>query len=177
MSPIMIPTAVSASACDLSCLLHETHSDCHEVRSATSGEDGTMSMPPGMDMDSEHGESMMSVDSSVSATPSHAMPIHFHARTEGMTERSEHPMKIGAETTSTPDHLNGISFCAHGLCAQLSTSESPPPGHLCQNNSLHPVPIPISGPVDLWIGFYSASRGTGTPKILLSDCLLTTLRI
>src|ERR1017187_2050718 len=59
---LIVSTSVSASACDLSCWLRQTHSDCHAVNSAIAGKDDTaMSMPPGMDtgmdMGSDHNES------------------------------------------------------------------------------------------------------------------------
>jgi hypothetical protein len=179
LSILIVSTSMSASACDLSCWLRQTHSDCHAVNSAgVDKDDTTMSMPSGMDMGmgmgSGHSESM--TGPAMSGTqPGHSMLMLPQM---GMaTERFESASEPGTGRGAMPDYSKGISSCAHEPCSQAWASASPPAGDHSQPKSPRPIAISISAPVNLRVAFCSIRVGTHPPGILASDRLVTTLRI
>ncbi len=175
LSLLMVLTSVSASACDLSCGLHQAHSDCLTVSSVTSGKNTSMSMPSDMDMGSDHSSSMTGSDTSMNLMPGHSMSMP--PAMEGVTERLEPVTKPEMSTSAMPDHSKGIPSCTHEPCSQTSISMSPPAGDHCRPNFLQWVAVSISSPTNLWIGVHWIGPGTPPPKILVANRLVTTLRI
>jgi hypothetical protein len=176
LSLLLISSPVSAWACDLSCTLHQAHSDCHNVGSATASDDATvMSMPPGIDMGSDQTESPTGTDTVMSATPGHSMPMS--PQQEMATQRFEQGTKSDMKTAAIHVHSKSMSSCTHETCSQLSASTSPPNADHSQPNSLHWIAVSISSPVNLWVGFHWAVLRTLPSKLLTADRLITTLRI
>lgn len=174
LSLLLVSAPVSAWACDVSCSSHQAQSDCHS--SATASKDDTaMSMPPGMDMGPDQGESPMGTDTAMGATPSHSMSMS--PQQEMVTRRFEQATKPVTRTDTLHDHSKGISSCTHESCSQLSTSASPPHADHSQPNSLHWLAVSISSPVNLLVSFHWVRLGISPPKLLTSDRLVTTLRI
>jgi hypothetical protein len=206
LSLLMVSTSVSASACDLSCWLHQAHADCLTVGSVTADKDGAamsmpsdmdmhpvesermvgahigadatavpMSMPADMDMGPDDSNSMASSDANLNARPGQtlAMPPQL----EGVTESFGRAAKAEMGTRAMLNHSGTLSSCMHEPCSQTSMSVSPPTGDHSQTSSLHWMPIGISNPVSLWIGFHWIRPGTPPAKILAVDHLTTTLRI
>jgi hypothetical protein len=201
LSLLMVSTSVSASACDLSCWLNQTHSDCY-----TEAKDGAaMSMSPDMDMRSREGEhaigpqmgpdpmtdsmpmpSDMDMGADNSGSPAGA-DTKLHARLghsmtmpqqlEGLTETSVRVAKGEMGGRAMLDHSGSLSACMHEPCSQTSMSVSPPTGDHSQPTSLYWMPTGISNPVNIWTTFHWTSPGTSPPKILAVDHLTTTLRI
>jgi len=175
LSLLMVSTSVSASACDLSCWLHQAHFDCHTASSSTTLEETPMSMSPDMDMSSNHSESMIQPDAGMNAIPGHSMPMSPELRMA--TERFESATKPELRTSALHNHSKAVSSCTHETCSQISASVSPPQADRCQPNSLHWVAINVSSPVNLWIDLHWIRPGTSPPKLLATHRLVTTLRI
>jgi hypothetical protein len=174
LSLLMVSTSVSASACDLSCWLRQTHSDCHTVGPAAASKDD-MPMPAGADMDSGPAESSMAPDSTVSATPAHSMPMA--PQQEMAAERFVHGTRPDMRTSAMPEHSRSVSSCTHETCSQISASASPPGADHAQLDSLHWMAVSISSPVNLLTGFHWIHLGTPPPTLLSADRLITALRI
>src|SRR6202521_4634874 len=173
LSLLLVSTPVSAWACDMSCSLHQAHSDCRT--SATTKDDTGMSMSPDMDMGSDHSESSKMPDTVMSATPGHSMSTS--PQQEMATQRFEHATKPKLATGVMHDHSKRLSSCTHETCTQVSASASPPGANYSQPNSLHWVEVSFLSPVNLWVGFRWIRPGTSPPKLLTADRLVTTLRI
>lgn len=150
LSLLMVSAPVSASVCDLSCWLRQTHSDCHAAGPASHDKDDAMSMPdgmaPGMDMGPGMSMSMSTVD------------------------------RQSAPATGQPEPKN-LTSCAHEACGQISVSASPPNRDCAASNSLHRVAISASISVHFLTGFLLTGPGTPPPKIPAVDRIATTLRI
>jgi hypothetical protein len=174
LSLLLVSTPVSAWACDLSCSSHQAHSDCH-TSATTSKDDAAMSMPPGMDMGSDHSESSMGPDTAMSAVPGHSMSMS--PQQEMATQRFEEATRPEMKTRAMHDHSKSVSSCTHETCSQVSASASPPGADHPQPNFLHRVAISISSPANLWITFHWIRPGTLPPELLTVDRLVTTLRI
>jgi hypothetical protein len=199
---LLVLAPVSASACDLSCWLHQAHSDCHLAQSGSESgsqnQGSAMSMPPGMDMGpgagagagtrmhpgSRNSESQMTPRELVNGTPD-----HFMSRMELVTDGVEHAAERNPRTNATPAPSpasspvpsNDLLDCIHGLCSQVSALASPPSAGGFQPGSPHSISIDISvlinrstGPLT---GLRASAIGTAPPKILAADRLLTPLRI
>ena len=206
LSLLMVSTSVSASACDLSCGLHQAHSDCLTVGSVTADKDGpAMSMPSDMDMRPDESERMvgahmgadatalsmsmppdmdMGPDDSNSMTSSNAnlnarpgQTLAMPPQLEGVTESFGRAAKAEMGTRAMLNHSGTLSSCMHEPCSQTSMSVSPPTGDRVQPSSLHWMPTGISNPVNIWTTFHWISTGPPPSKILAVDHLTTTLRI
>jgi hypothetical protein len=174
LSLLLVSAPVSAWACDFSCSSHQARSDCH-TSTTTSNDDTATSMPPGMDMGSDHSEGSMGSETDMNAIPGHSMPMPLTQ--EMATRRFEQATKPEMRTVATHDHSKSVSSCTHGTCSQVSASASPPGADHSQPNSLHRIAISISIPVNLWIAFHWIRTGTPRSKLLTADRLVTTLRI
>ena len=169
LSILIVSTSMSASACDLSCGLRQTHSDCHAASSATTDKDD-VAMPSGMDMGSDQNESATGPGMSA-VPPAHSMLMVPEMTTEQFDTKPE------TGRSAMPGHSKTGSSCARETCSQISVSASPPSGDHPQPNSPHRIAISISTPVNLRIAFYSTRVGSPPALILASDRLVTTLRI
>jgi hypothetical protein len=156
MSLLMVSTSVVASACDLSCLLHQAQPDCHARGSATAKEAG-MSMSTGVAMDMGPSESQRMTPprdgTGTAAQESMSMPadmdmgserrdspVAVNARTnakpshlmpmpprpEMATVRLLRAAKPGMETSVMPDHSWTLSTCTDETCSRISASASLP---------------------------------------------------
>jgi hypothetical protein len=171
---ILIAAApASVSACDLSCWLHQAHSDCHSASSALRNEDDAM--PPmdmssmdmsGMDMGAMDKASGNGQVQSASGVPDHSM-IHLDLAADG-----------GEQTTEPGASHNGsgsLSSCVHEACGQTAVSASPPRTHRLNFDPSF-APINETLLVNRTIGMHRISPGTFLPDISLANCF-TTLRI
>jgi hypothetical protein len=174
LSLLMVSTPVSAWACDLSCSSRQARSDCH-FSTTTSKDDTVMSMPPGMDMGSDHSESSMGPDAVISGMPSHSMTMFPHQ--EMAAQNFEQAAKSEMRTGAAHDHSKSVTSCTHETCSQVSTSTSPPGADHSQPNSLQRIAISTPSPVNLWIAFHWIRPGTPPPELLTADPLVATLRI
>ena len=207
LSVLMVSTSASASVCDLTCWLHQAHSDCHGVSSVTKSEEGTaVSMSSDMDMSSEESEPMITAprteadamtDDSMSMPPDTDMgPDHSESMGRPVTMRNailRHPMAMSVQregvterfastmkvagTRATRNHSSKLSSCRHEPCSQASISASPPTGDHPQPASLLWIPTGISNTVNLWTGSHWMHPETSPPEILAVIRLTTTLRI
>jgi len=174
LSLLLISSPISAWACDMSCSSHEAHSDCH-ASATTSKDDTAMSMPPSMDMGSDHSESPTGSDTIMGAVRGHSMSMS--PQQEMATRRFEQATTPATRTDTLDDHSKGISSCTHETCSQLSTSASPPGADHSQPSFLRWLAVSISSPVNLLVSFHWVQLGTPPPKLLTADRLITTLRI
>jgi hypothetical protein len=174
LSLLLVLTSVSASVCDLSCWLHQAHSGCLNVSPGISAKNTTMPMPSYMDMSPDRSSSITASDTSMNVMSDHSMSVS--PEMEGVTERFD-TTKPEMRTNIVVDHSKGISSCTHEPCSQISVSVSPQVGDHRQPSFLHWVVVSISNPINLLTGFHWILRGTPPPKILVANCLVTTLRI
>ena len=174
LSLLLVSAPVSAWSCDFSCSSHQALADCH-ASATTRNDDTAKSMPPGMDMGSDHSEDSMGPETVMNAIPGHSMSMS--PQQEMVTQRFEQATEPEMNTGATQDHSKSMSSCTHETCSQVSTSVSPPGADHSQPNSLHRVAISISSPANLWITFHWIRPGTPPAKILAVDHLTTTLRI
>jgi hypothetical protein len=175
LSLLLVLTSVSASACDLSCWLHQAHSDCLTISSAMSGKNLAMPMPSDMDMGPDDRSSMTASDATMNVMLDHSMSVS--PEMEGVTERFDAAAKPEMRTSAMTDHSKGISSCTHEPCGQTSVSVSPPAGDHCQISFLHWEAVSLSSPIDFWIGFHRIRPGTPPARILVANRLVTSLRI
>ena len=178
LSVVLVCTPLSASACDLSCWLHQTASDCHSASSAAEAGQRMMSASSAMDMSSE-------AETSSHVTQSHAGPDHsVNASTHhsmstqmDMGRGSRKIMQKSGESSSAMfDHSKTLSPCSHETCSQASASASPPRARGDQPAYLHCAAIDGWSPANLFTSSPRLAPGT-SPPILLAVDLLTTLRI
>jgi len=199
LSLFLVSTSVSASACDLSCWLHQTHSDCSTVGSATANMDSTamsmpsdmvmprdedlgqedttasMSMAPDMDMGTDHSEPMASSGANLFASLSHS--VTMPPQLEGITESFVRGVKTEMGTRAVLNHSGTLSSCLHEPCSQTSMSVSPPTTDHSQPSSLHWIQIGISNPSNIWSAFRWINPESPPAIILAVDHLTTPLRI
>ena len=203
---LMVSTSVSASACDLSCWLHQAHSDCSTVGAATANIDSAaMSMPSDMDMRQGEGERMAgpysgeeNATGSMSMAPDMDMGTDHSERMassgvnlfaslshsvvmppqlEGMTESFIRVAKAEVGTRAVLNHSGTLSSCLHEPCSQTSMSVFPPTADHSQPSSLHWMPTSISNPVNIWSAFRRINPESPPAIILAVDHLTTPLRI
>jgi hypothetical protein len=206
LSLFMISTSVSASACDLSCWLHQAHSGCSTVGAATANIDSAaMSMPSDMDMPQGEGDRMAGphlgeedTTASMSMAPDMDMGTDHSERIassganlfaslshsvvmppelEGMTESFIRVVKTEMGTRAVLNHSGTVSSCLHEPCSQTSMSVSPPTADHSQPSSLHWMPTGISNPVNIWSAFRGINPESPPAIILAVDHLTTPLRI
>src|SRR2546427_6173775 len=128
LSLLLVCTPLSASACDLSCWLHQTASDCHSASSATEADQRMMPASSAMDMSSEAEtnshvtQSRAGLDHSVNASTHHSMSTQMD-----MVRGSLQVIKKSdVSSSATFDHSKTLSPCSHETCSQASASASPP---------------------------------------------------
>jgi hypothetical protein len=178
LSVLMVSTPLSASACDLSCWLHQTASDCHSASSAKGGKQGMMSTSSAMDMNSEaemcsHGtQSKAGPDQSVNASTRHSMSAPMVMVRSLQVKKSEPELSASAKF----DHSKTLSPCSHETCSQASVSVSPPRASQAQSAYLHCIAIDVSSRANLLTSSHRIAPGT-LPPINLAVDLLSTLRI
>jgi hypothetical protein len=176
LSVLMVSAPLSASACDLSCWLHQTASDCHSASSATEGNQrmmppsSAMDMSPEAEMSSHATQSNAGPDQSVNASTRHSMSAPMDMVRSLQVKKSE----VSASTTF--DHSKTLSPCSHETCSQASASVSPPRASQAQSVYLHCVAIKVSSRANLSTSSHRIAPGTLPPLNLAVD-LLPTLRI
>lgn len=206
LSLFMVSTSVSASACDLSCWLHQTYSDCNNAGAVATNKDGAaMSMSSGMDMRHDPSERIvgphlsegavtdampmgpktdLGTDDSngMASSESHLITKLGHAMAmppqfEVVTERFMRVAK--AELAARPElNPSGTpSSCLHEPCSQSWISVSPPPGDHSQPGALQRTLTGILNPANVWPGLRRINFESPPSKILAGDPLTTTLRI
>ena len=206
LSLFMVSTSVSASTCDLSCWLHQAHSDCSTVGAATTNLDSAaMSMPSGMGMPQGEGESMAGpqlgeedTTASMSMAPDMDMgtddgermassranlfaslrhSVVMPPQLEGMTESFIRAGKAAMGSRAVLNHSGTLSSCLHEPCSQTSMSASPPTSDHSQPSSLHWMPTSVSNPVNIWSAFRCINPESPPAIVLAVDHLTTLLRI
>jgi hypothetical protein len=206
LSLLMVSTSVSASACDLSCWLHQAHSDCSTVGAATANiGSAAMSMPSDMEMPQGEGERMAGphlgeedTTASMSMAPDMDMGTdhsehmassganHFASlshsvvmppQLEGMPESFVRVAKAELGTRAVLNNSGTLSSCLHEPCSQSSMSVSPPTADHSQPSSLHWMPTSVSNPVNIWSAFRWINPESPPAIVLAVDHLMTTLRI
>ena len=203
LSVLMVSTSASASICDLSCWLHQAHSDCRTVSSGTKAPETAMSMSSAMDMNPDESESMMGPKMGAGATPDDSTstssdmemgPDHSDGMKTvdmGMNAALGHsispPLAVATEhlkratkpemgTSTMHDHSTGVTSCTHETCSQSSASASPPQKDHHQASSIWKT-MSSSSHDGFWIGFHWVRLGTPPPEVLATDGLTTALRI
>jgi hypothetical protein len=178
LSVLLVCTPLSASACDLSCWLHQTASDCHSASLAAEADQGMMSASSAMDMSSEAGtsshvtQSHANLDHRVNASTHHLVSAQMD-----MVRGSRKIIQKSEESSSaTFDHSRTLSPCSHETCSQASASASPPKAGGDQPAYLHCAAIGGWSPANFLTSSPRLAPGT-SPPILLAVDLLTTLRI
>src|SRR5579872_1492712 len=133
VSVLMVSTSLSASACDLSCWLHQAPSDCHAGNSAAEGNQRMISASASMDMSSEAemsshaAQSDASADRIVSSGAHQSMSVHAMSAQMDMVSRSPQVIRKSDARSSTAfdhseGHSKGLSPCSHETCSQVSAS-------------------------------------------------------
>lgn len=152
----------SVSACDLSCWLHQAHSDCHSPSSTLKNESGAMRGMDmsGMDMGGMDMASGKGQVESVTGMPGHSM-IHLEMAADG-TEQA-------AEPGASHNGSGSLSSCVDEACGQTAISASPPgKHHLDLDSSV--ARIGGASLVNGRIGIHRVSPGTSLPDIPSVDC-------
>jgi hypothetical protein len=174
----MVFAPLSASACDLSCWLNQTRSDCHSARSAAVENQGTMSGHPDMDMRSGAGmgsrviQSDPNPDYGVSASAHHAMAAQMdlvRGSLQGLGKSGTSP-SVGLDDSKT------ISPCSHETCRQASVSASPPSAGRANSAHLQCFEIHASNPADFLASYHRITSGMAPPATFAAN-LLPALRI
>ena len=174
LSLLLISSPAAGWACDLSCSLHQSHSNCRTMDEDTNKDDSSTSMP-GMDMGSDNGANSAVPDTVIVATQTQSMWMASQQKV--VTERFEHATEGRTPTEVMRDHTKGLSSCVHGACTQISVSASPPSVDHCRPGSLHRVAVRVSSPVNLFISFHSLRAEKPRTRVLVADSLVTALRI
>lgn len=177
VSLLMVSASVSASACDLSCWLHQGHSDCHNPSSAATSKDADMSGMDmgGMDMGPNRTESLRATNAGLSAASGHSMTMSPQMGVA--TERFEQASEPETGRSPIPNNSETGSSCTQGACSQISASASPPGTSHSQPSSSYWTRVSVSGPVNHWVGFHRTLPRTTLPKTLAPAILATILRI
>jgi len=128
LSILMVFTPVSVSACDLSCWLHQTSSDCHSASSDAedsvrmTSRSSAMDMSAYMEMSSDGAQSKADPHESVQDATGHLMSA-------GM-DMIRSPRQVITKTDVSEgtgfDQSRALSPCSHETCSQATTSTSPP---------------------------------------------------
>jgi hypothetical protein len=179
LSILMVSTSVSASACDLSCWLHQTPSDCHSANPATEDNERTMSassemdMSPEVDMSSHGTQNKAGPHHRVNAVTRHSMPAQMDMAGNSL----QVVRKSEVSASARRDHSKTtLSLCDPETCSQTSASASPPRGIQAQPAHLHCVAIHVSSPANSLTSSHRIVPGTPSPINLAVD-LLPTLRV
>ena len=167
LSALMVAASVSASACDLSCWLHQAQSDCHSVDS-TNSKQTTMKMSSTMDMDMN-----MEMEGGTDAPP--AMPKALAL--ESLETMGTMSMDMASSTIKTLVFAFSFSSCTHEICSQTSVSVSPPTRHHSELASLHWIAISTSTAINSKAAFQSMSPRASPPDGLVPARLHTPLRV
>jgi len=192
LSVFMVFAPLSASACDLSCWLNQTISDCHSAGPFTEGSPSLMSAPAMMDMSAEgemssHG-AQDNEDYNVSGAAHHSSMTEQTdlAMTEqmdlAMTEQMDlarRPVEVtrtDVSSTSGFSPSKKLSRCSHETCSQASASASPQRVRGDQPAYLLTVDIAVRNPANFLTNPHEAVFGTPPPITPAAD-LLIALRI
>jgi hypothetical protein len=178
LSVLMVCTSVSVSACDLSCWLRQTPSDCHSANPAMESGAETMSASSAMDMSAEmkissHGaQNKAGLGQSTKGVAGHQMS----AQMDMVGSALQAINKIDASANTRFDHSRASSPCSHEACSQATASVSPPSASQNQSVYLHCAILDLSPATNLVINSRQVARGS-PPLIRHSADLLPTLRV
>jgi hypothetical protein len=178
LSILMVFTPVSVSACDLSCWLRQTSSDCHSTSS--DAEDGlrmtsrssAMDMSADMEMSSDGAQSKAGPHESAQDATGHLMSAQMDMI------RSARQVISKAEVSGGTgfDQSRALSPCSHETCSQATTSVSPPSARQSQSVNLYCAVMDVSSAANLLTTSHRIARGSPPPINHPAD-LLPTLRI
>jgi hypothetical protein len=178
LSVLMVCTSVSVSACDLSCWLRQTPSDCHSADPAMESSAETMSASSVMDMSAEmkissHGaQNKAGLGQSTKGVAGHQMS----AQMDMVGSALQAINKIDATSSTRFDDSRAFSPCSHEACSQATASVSPPSASQNQSVYLHCAILDLSSARNLVINSRQIARGS-PPLIRHSVDLLSTLRV
>lgn len=185
-SVFLVFTSISVSACDLSCWLSQSQTDCHSGAPMSHAENATsmaasMSMPVGPD----GMQQMMAPDAAAGTVPdsSGSFEIGMNHRLTPMPPQPEMAAERFFElanprvsSTALPDSSRNVSSCAHGICSQLSVSASPPGAGHVQLYLLYCAPVrSLAVMVSLTAG--NCTKTGSPPPELHTEHLATILRL
>jgi hypothetical protein len=177
LSAFMVFAPLSASACDLSCWLHQTAPDCHSAVQATEPSQNSISASP-MDMSAEGG--MNSPGLQHEATADYKVSTTTHHSMTAQMDVIRGPLEVNrndANSNSGLNHSKKLYRCAHETCSQASASASPPSASGHQPACLqYSIDVNGGNPANLLTISQEAAPGTAPPITPAAD-LLTTLRI
>lgn len=193
LSAMVILTPVSASACDLSCALRQTHSDCHDTGSPSVGQTMSMSMP-GMEMNTSSGTGTTGMDSMdmPGMNMVYGPTQKGHTAGQGFGARSSHYMSPqfdiemprldnilvpGLIAGSPLTHSQRLSGCTQELCVQHFVSTSPPNSTVSHPHFMHLVTAESLNTANLWAGVHGVRPPVLPPEGPSVTDLSTTLRI
>lgn len=174
LSVLIVSTSVSVSACDLSCWLNQTSSDCHSA--GPGGDDmaasSAMEMSAGMEMGSHAAQSRTPLYGRANDVTRHLMsaPMRMMPRAPQVISKTE------GSASTTFAHSRALSACSHETCSQAAASSSPPRTSQGGTPGLNAGMIRISTPANL---LRNSNRiASGAPP-LISDAadFLSPLRI
>jgi hypothetical protein len=178
LSMLMVCTSVSVSACDLSCWLRQTSSDCHSGNSAMENGAETMSVSSVMDMSAEmkissHGaQNKAGLGQSTKGVAGHQMSAQMDMVGSALQAINE----IDATSSTRFDHSRALSSCSHEACSQATASVSPPSASQNQSAYLHCAILDLSSATNLVINSRQLARGS-PPLNQHSADPLPTLRV
>jgi len=184
LSVFMVFAPLSASACDLSCWLNQTNSDCHSAGPFTEGSQSLMSAPAMMDMSaggemSSHG-AQDNEDYNVSGTAHHSsMTEQMDLAMTAQMDSARRPVEVTRTDVSSTSGFNPskkLSRCSHESCSQASASASPQRVRGDQPAYLLTVDIAVRNPANFLTNPHEAVFGTPPPITPAAD-LLIALRI
>lgn len=177
---LMVSASLSASACDLSCWLRETPSDCHSGGSATEDKQGMMYASSAMDMSSEaemgshSGQRGASADHIVNADARHSMSADMDMVRNSLQANAKSEVRSSG-AFDYKERSKGLSPCSHETCSQASASTSPPRASPGQPAYLHAA-IDVLSPANVTNFSYRIAPGR-PPSTNLAVDRLATLRI
>jgi hypothetical protein len=178
LSVFMVFGPLSASACDLSCWLQQTTSNCHSAGQPIEGNQSSMPASSTMDMSAEGEMSSHShqyspaADYTMSATAHHSMTAQMDLGRTSLEVIRTSDVRSGSRF----DHSKKLSPCSHETCSQASASASPPRVRADQPACLHAMDIVGVNPANFLTSSDRTAPGTSPPITPAAD-LLTTLRI
>lgn len=190
ISVLVVFASISASACDLSCWLRQSQTDCHSDVPMSAKEIGTLmssAMNMGMRMNSGQMQQMIAPEGGAASLPASSVSVPLRIdmthrlipmspQPEMAGERFIELSKPGMSAMALPDEPRSRSSCTHETCSQISASASPPSaGHL-QLDFLHHLPLSISIARNLPTGFHWIKTGSPPPELHAED-FATFLRI
>lgn len=177
LSALMVSTSVSISACDLSCWLNQTPSDCHSANSTAEDRMSTsassaMDMTPGMGMSSEGMQNKGGPDRRADRVMRHALSAHM--------DMTWGPRQVTSKDELSPHsgftHSRALSPCSHETCSQVAASSSPPKTDENHAADLQCAVIRVSTPASL-LTISNRSAPGDTLLINRSAAPLSPLRI